>query len=231
MENKITKLDPIFNPNNPGVQYFGISGGTGNTILINTIGLPLGSFYAYKQVYDQNGKLVDNLFADLNRDGVINEKDEYQYKSVNPDYLFGASTNLRIKNFNAGFVLRASIGNYVYNNTFSSTGTARNIMNPIGYLNNGSTNLIASGVSGTGDKFFLSDYYIQNASFLRMDNAYVSYNVGKVFNAANLTVSANVQNVFVITKYQGLDPEIATGVDNNFYPRPRTYSLGLNLRF
>jgi iron complex outermembrane receptor protein len=99
-------------------------------------------------------------------------------------------------------------------------------------LNNGSTNLLESGVSGTGDKFFLSDYYIQNASFLRMDNAYVSYSVGKVFkNAANLTINANVQNVFIITKYQGLDPEISSGVDNNFYPRPRTYSLGLNLRF
>jgi iron complex outermembrane receptor protein len=232
MENKITQLDPIFNPNKPGNPYYGISGGTGNTILINTVGLPQGSFYVYKQVYDANGKPIDNLFADLNRDGVINEKDLYQYKNVNPAYLFGASTNVRVDKFNVGFVLRASIDNYVYNNTFSGSGTARNIMNPIGYLNNGSTNLLESGVSGTGDKFFLSDYYIQNASFLRMDNAYVSYSVGKVFkNAANLTINANVQNVFIITKYQGLDPEISSGVDNNFYPRPRTYSLGLNLRF
>jgi iron complex outermembrane receptor protein len=232
MENKITQLDPIFNPNKPGNPYYGISGGTGNTILINTVGLPQGSFYVYKQVYDANGKPIDNLFADLNRDGVINEKDLYQYKNINPAYLFGASTNVRVDKFNVGFVLRASIDNYVYNNTFSGSGTARNIMNPIGYLNNGSTNLLESGVSGTGDKFFLSDYYIQNASFLRMDNAYVSYSVGKVFNnAANLTINANVQNVFIITKYQGLDPEISSGVDNNFYPRPRTYSLGLNLRF
>lgn len=232
MENKITKLDPIFNPNKPGNPYYGISGGTGNTILINTVGLPQGSFYVYKQVYDQNGKLIDNLFADLNRDGVINNSDLYQYKDVNPDYLFGASTNLRVDKFNIGCVLRASVGNYMYNNTFSSSGTARNIMNPIGYINNGSANLLESGVSGTGDKFFLSDYYVQNASFLRMDNAYISYNVGKVFNnTANLSINANVQNVFVVTKYQGLDPEIASGVDNNFYPRPRIYSLGLNVRF
>lgn len=232
MENKITKLDPIFNPNKPGNPYYGIVGGTGNTILINTVGLPQGSFYVYKQVYDANGKLVDNLFADLNRDGVINNNDLYQYKNVNPDYLFGASTNLKIDKFNIGCVLRASVGNYMYNNTFSSTGTARNIMNPIGYINNGSASLLESGVSGTGDKFFLSDYYIQNASFLRMDNAYISYSVGKIFNnTANLTINANVQNVFVVTKYQGLDPEIASGVDNNFYPRPRIYSLGLNVRF
>lgn len=232
MENKITQLDPIFNPNKPGNSFQGITGGTGNTILINTVGLPQGSFYVYKQVYDQNGKLIDNLFADLNRDGAINEKDLYQYKNINPDYLFGASTNVRIDKFNVGFVLRASVGNYVYNNTFSGSGTERNIMNPIGYLNNGSANLLESGVSGTGDKFFLSDYYVQNASFLKMDNAYISYTVGKVFNnAANLTINANVQNVFTITKYEGLDPEISNGVDNNFYPRPRTYSLGLNLRF
>lgn len=231
-ENKITNLTSVPNPNYPGNQYNGISGGTGNTILINTVGLPIGSFYVYKQVYDQSGKPIDGLFADLNRDGVINQKDLYQYKNINPNYLFGASTNVKINNFNVGFVMRASIGNYVYNNTFSSTGTVRNILNPIGYLNNGSTNLLESGISGSGDKFFLSDYYIQNASFLKMDNAYVNYLVGKVFNnSATLTLNANVQNVFVITKYTGLDPEISSGVDNNFYPRPRIYSLGLNLRF
>jgi iron complex outermembrane receptor protein len=232
MESKITQLDPIFNPNKPGNQYYGITGGTGNTILINTVGLPQGSFYVYQQVYDKNGKPIDGLFADLDRDGVITPKDLYQYKNVNPDYLFGASTNVRIKEFNVGFVFRASVGNYVYNNTFSSTGTQRNIMNPIGFINNGSTNLLESGVSGTGDKFFLSDYYVENASFLKMDNAYINYNLGKVFNnTANLTLNANVQNVFIITKYKGLDPEISSGVDNNFYPRPRIYSLGLNLRF
>jgi iron complex outermembrane receptor protein len=231
-ENKITNLTAVPNPNYPGNLYYGISGGTGNTILINTVGLPIGSFYVYKQVYDENGKPIDGLFADLNRDGVINQKDLYQYKNINPDYLFGASTNVKIDKFNVGFVMRASLGNYVYNNTFSSSGTVRNILNPIGYLNNGSTNVLESGVSGSGDKFFLSDYYIQNASFLRMDNAYVNYLVGKVFNnSATLTLNANVQNVFVVTNYTGLDPEISSGVDNNFYPRPRIYSVGLNLRF
>src|SRR5690242_5116667 len=231
-ENKITNLTAVPNPNFPGNTYYGISGGTGNTILINTVGLPVGSFYVYTQVYDQNGKLIDGLFADLNRDGVINQQDFYQYKNINPDYLFGASTNVKIDKFNVGFVMRASVGNYVYNNTFSSSGTVRNILNPIGYINNGSTNVLESGVSGSGDKFFLSDYYVQNASFLRMDNAYINYLVGKVLhNSATLSLNANVQNVFVITKYQGLDPEIASGVDNNFYPRPRIYSVGLNLRF
>ncbi|MEO9022292.1 MAG: SusC/RagA family TonB-linked outer membrane protein [Ginsengibacter sp.] len=231
-ENKITKLTTVPSPNYPGNQYQGISGGTGNTILINTVDLPRGSFYVYKQVYDQKGKPIDGLLDDLNRDGVINEKDKYQYKNIDPAYLFGASTNLRIKEFNVGFVLRASLENYVYNNTYSSTGTARNILNPINVLNNGSVNVLESGFSGNNDKYFLSDYYIENASFIRMDNAYVSYNLGRVFNnTADLSVSANVQNVFVITKYKGLDPEIANGVDNNFYPRPRVYSLGLRMRF
>jgi len=231
-ENKITNLTAIPNPNYPGNTYYGISGGTGNTILINSVGLPRGSFYVYKQVYDAKGQPIDGLFADLNRDGVINEKDLYQYKKIDPDYLFGASTNFNVNKFNVGFVLRASLGNYMFNNVNSSTGTQRNIFNPIGYLNNGSTNLLESKFSGSGDKFFLSDYYVQNASFLRMDNAYVSYNVGKILkNAARLTINANVQNVFVITKYKGLDPEVASGVDNNFYPRPRVYSLGLNLSF
>ncbi len=231
-ENKITNLTAVPNPNYAGNTYYGISGGTGNTILINSVGLPQGSFYVYKQVYDQQGQPIDGVFADLNRDGAINEKDKYQYKNVNPDYLFGASTNLNVKKFNLGFVLRASVNNYMFNNVYSSTGTQRNIFNPIGYLNNGSTNLLASKFSGSGDKFFLSDYYVQNASFLRMDNAYLSYNVGQVFNkSTRLTINANVQNVFVITKYTGLDPEISSGVDNNFYPRPRVYSLGLNLSF
>lgn len=231
-ENKITNLFAVANSQSPGNKYGGIAGGTGNSILINSVGLPRGSFYVYKQVYDANGKLVDNLFADLNRDGVINENDLYQYKSIDPDFLFGASTNLSIGKMAIGCVLRASVGNYVFNNTFSGTGIVRNIVNPIGILDNGSADVLVSGVSGSGDKYLLSDYYVENASFLKMDNAYLNYNVGNVFhNAATLIISANVQNVFIVTKYKGLDPEIASGIDNNFYPRPRIYTLGFNFRF
>ncbi len=128
--------------------------------------------------------------------------------------------------------MRANVGNYMYNNTFSGTGAIRNILNPLGYLSNGSTNVLETNFSGSGDKYFLSDYYIQNASFLRMDNAFIGYNFGTVLReAATLSLNFNVQNVFVVTNYKGLDPEINGGIDNNFYPRPRTYSLGLNLRF
>jgi TonB-linked SusC/RagA family outer membrane protein len=230
--NKITKLTISSDPNYAGNPYGGISGGVGNTILINSVGQPRGSFYVYKQVYDDNGKPIEGVFADLNRDGIINDKDLYNYKSADPQYLFGASSNISYKNWSAGFVLRANLGNYMYNNNFSSTGTTRHIINPLNYLNNGSINVLQSNFTGSGDKYFLSDYYIENASFLRMDNANISYNFGSVFrNLGTLVVIGNVQNVFVVTRYNGLDPEISGGIDNNFYPRPRTYSVGLSLHF
>lgn len=232
-KNKITKLTISDDPNFQGNRYGGISGGTGNTILVNSTGYNRGAFFVFKQVYDPTtGKPIDNLFDDLNRDGVINEKDLYQYKGADPEMFFGFSTNLTYKKFSAGFVMRASVGNYLYNNTASSSGTIRNLINPIGYINNGSSDVLYTNFSGNGTNYYLSDYYVQNASFLRMDNINFGYNVGKVFhNKANLRLSGNVQNVFTITKYKGLDPEQNGGIDNNFYPRPRTFVLGLNLEF
>ncbi len=231
-KNRITKLTISDDPNYAGARYGGISGGTGNTILIQSVGFQRGSYFVFKQVYDDAGKPIDGLFADLNRDGVVNERDLYQYKGNDPQLFFGASTNVTYKKWNAGFVLRANVGNYMYNNVASSSGTLRNFLNPIGYINNGSRDYLTTGFSGNGSNYYLSDYYVQNASFLRMDNINIGYNVGKVFNnKANLKINANVQNAFIITKYKGLDPEVNGGIDNNFYPRPRTFVLGLNLNF
>jgi hypothetical protein len=214
------------------MRFGGRSGGTGGTILINSVGHPRGAFYVYKQVYDKSGKPIDNLFEDLNRDGVINESDLYRYKSVNPDVFMGFSGNVAFKQWNVGFVARAVLGNYVYNNVASGTGTLRNIFDPLGYIANGSREVLISGFSGTGDRFYNSDYYVQNASFFRMDNINVGYNFGKVFNnKADLKFNAVMQNVFVITKYNGADPESNNGIDNNFYPRPRTLIMGINLDF
>lgn len=232
-ENKITKLTISDDPKYAGVLTGGISGGTGNTIQIQSVGYAKNSFYTFKQIYNPaTGKPIDNLFEDINRDGLINQNDLYQYKSPDPKAFFGFSTNLTVKKWTAGFVLRANVGNYLYNNVASSSGTLRNIMNPIGYINNGSADLLYTNFSGTGTNYYMSDYYVQNASFLRMDNLNVGYNVGKVFNKkATLRLNANVQNVFVITQYKGVDPEIYGGIDNNFYPRPRTFVFGLNLNF
>ena len=231
--NRITKLTFTEDPNYPGQRYGGISGGTGNSVLINSVGYNRGAFYVYQQVYDnKTGKPIENLFEDRDRDGVITDKDLYRYKSANPDVFLGFSSSLNYKRWNGGFVMRASLGNYMYNNVYSSTGIQRNIINPLNYLSNGSRNLLESGFTGSGQRFFQSDYYVQNASFLRMDNINIGYDIGKLFNEkATLRANANVQNVFVITRYKGADPEINGGIDNNFYPRPRTFVFGLNLDF
>ncbi|HMR93681.1 MAG TPA: SusC/RagA family protein, partial [Chitinophagaceae bacterium] len=144
---------------------------------------------------------------------------------------FGFSTNLTYKKWNAGLVMRANVGNYVYNNINSNIGI-RSVVFGNGFLGNGYSDLVNTNVSGARAGFSLSDYYVENASFLRMDNINIGYNVGSVFrNNATLRLNANVQNVFVVTKYKGLDPEIAGGVDNNFYPRPRIFVIGANLDF
>jgi iron complex outermembrane receptor protein len=186
----------------------------------------------YKQVYGEDGKPIENLFEDLNRDGLINVNDLYRYKAPDPDIFMGAYSNVSWKNWNAGFMLRGNFGNYMYNNRFSNTGVQRNIIDPLGFLANGSRNLLETNFTGNGDKYLLSDYYVENASFLRMDNINISYNAGNLISKnTNLRFGFNLQNVFTITNYKGLDPEVPGGIDNNFYPRPRTFALNINLDF
>jgi iron complex outermembrane receptor protein len=232
-KNTITNLTPFGGVGDPTFNLTGgISGGVNSKIQINEVGYPFHSFYVYQQVYDENLKPIDGLFVDRNGDGTININDLYAYKSPSPKVFFGISSNISYKKWNAGFVLRGNVDNYVYNNVWSTIGTQRNIFNPLGWLGNASTNFLETNFTGNGDKYLLSDYYIQNASFLKMDNANIGYDFGKVINGkANLRASFNVQNVFVVTKYKGIDPEIPNGIDNNFYPRPRTYVLGFNLGF
>ncbi|MBU2046399.1 MAG: SusC/RagA family TonB-linked outer membrane protein, partial [Bacteroidetes bacterium] len=232
-KNEITKLTNVQDPNYIGVQIGGISGGTGNTIQIHSTGYPRASYYVYQQVYDANGKPVQDVYVDRNGDNKITNADLYRYKNPDAKVLLGFSSNFNYKKVFGGFVLRGSIGNYIYNNVASSTGTQTAIFNSTtGILNNGSRDLLNTNFEGTGTTFYLSDYYVQNASFLRMDNLNAGYNFGRVIKGkANLSLNASVQNVFVVTKYKGIDPEIEGGIDNNFYPRPRTFSLGLNLNF
>jgi TonB-dependent starch-binding outer membrane protein SusC len=129
-------------------------------------------------------------------------------------------------------VVRANLGNYVYNNRFSNTGNQRNLIDPLGFLANGSRSVLETNFVGTSDRFFLSDYFVENASFLRMDNFNIGYNAGSLVGRnTTLRIGATVQNVFVITKYRGLDPEVSGGIDNNFYPRPRNFVVSANLNF
>jgi iron complex outermembrane receptor protein len=231
-ENKITNLTISPDPNYPGNKFGGISGGVGNTIMINSVGYNRGSFYVFQQVYDAAGKPIEGLFVDRNKDGVINDKDQYQYQSVDPKIFLGFTSNMTYKKWNAGFVVRANVGNYMYNNVYSTLGTFRAISSLATHNGNASRNILETGFTQNGVNQLMSDYYIQNASFLRVDNINIGYNAGKVFKGkANLRFNASIQNAFIITKYKGLDPEIGNGIDNNFYPRPRVFALGLNFDF
>ena len=229
---KITNLLKNQDPNFKGIPVGGISGGTGNNIQRHVVGYSPNTFFVFKQVYDKaTGNPIEGLYEDLNRDGIINESDRYLYKKPSPDVLFGINTQVTYGAFTLGLAAHGTIGNYAYNNYFSGSGVLRAVKNPLNFISNVSRNYLDTKFSNNQ---FVSDYYIENASFLRLDNINVGYNFGKVFNkAANLRVSASVQNVFVVTKYKGLDPEIASNeqIDNNIYPRPRVYSLGVNLDF
>jgi iron complex outermembrane receptor protein len=231
-KNKITKLTFTNDPTFPGNLVGGIAGGVGSTAQIQSVGYPKNSFYVYQQIYDKSGKPIESLFEDRNRDGVINVDDLYRYKSPDPKAFLGAYSNVNWHKWSAGFSMRANIGNYMYNNRFSNTGVQRNIIDPLGFLANGSRNLLETNFTGNGDQYLLSDYYVENASFLRMDYINVGYNAGSLINRhTNLRIGANVQNVFTVTKYKGVDPEVPGGIDNNFYPRPRIFSLSLGLDF
>jgi len=233
--NKITNLAAIPGANESIIPTGGISGGTGNNAQVLEVGLAKGTFYLYQQVYGTNGKPLDGVFVDQNGDGQINNQDLVAEHNSEPQEYFGLNSEFRYKQWNIGFSARAELGNYVYNNVASATGIERNIINPLGILNNGSTDVLTSGLTGNGSLDLLSDYYLQNASFFRMDDAHLGYNFGKVFkHTGDLKISGDVQNVFIITDYKGVDPEIPTngavgGIDNNFYPRPRTFVVGLNL--
>ena len=186
-------------------------------------------FYVYHQLYDsETGKPIEGAYADLNGDGEINDGDLYRYHSPAPKYIMGLSTSLRYKQLILGMSFRANIDNYVYNGMGMSTGAWETVSYNNSQLNNLNASFLKTGFK---TRQYLSDYYVENASFLKLDNLSLSYNVGKINKWASLTVSAMVQNVFTITGYSGTDPEVPNGMDNSFYPRPRTYSVSLGLQF
>ena len=225
---KITNLllnpDPSFKGNPVG----GISGGTGNTIQIHSVGHRPNTFYVRKQVYNANGKPIEGLYEDLNRDGVINDNDLYRYQAPDPRMFLGLFSNLSVGKWSGGFVARINLGNYIYNNLESNNGVLRQVMNPLGWIGNASADYLRTGFANNQ---YFSDYYIQNASFFRMDNINIGYDAGEVFKNIRMRLYGNVQNAFVITKYTGLDPEVNGGIDNQMYPRPRTFVFGVNLDF
>jgi iron complex outermembrane receptor protein len=229
---QITQLTLNDSPDYAGVATGGISGGTGHTVQMHSVGHVPGSFYLYKQLYYPNGLPIEGAFADLNGDGVINELDRYFVQTPEPDIILGFNTSLRYKSWSFATSLRANIGNYVYNNVYSDLGNFSQVFNPNNFLMN-----TVNDIKNTQfyNRNLLSDYYLSNASFLKMDYFQIAYDFGRIANMLNLTVNFSIQNVFTITKYKGVDPEVVgkfdAGIDGNFYPNPRIFSLGLNLNF
>jgi TonB-linked SusC/RagA family outer membrane protein len=226
-KNKITQLNSIVDTTSPGYPVGGIAGGTGNTVQINSVGYPANSFYLYKQVYNQSGIPIEGVYADVNHNGGTNLF--YRYKSPNPTSSIGFSSQFGYKDWDLSFAMHGDFGNYMYNNVKANLGTYSSISNPNQYIGNASTDYLHTGFQNAQ---YYSDYYVENASFVRMDNITLGYNVGKIIQKkVNLRLNAIVQNVFVITKYTGLDPEVPGGIDNNIYPKPRIYSFGINLDY
>ncbi len=232
-ENKITKLTM-----GSGEGYYvetgdKISRGNNTKIQAHVVGYPANSFYVYQQVYDKEGKPIENLFVDRNGDGKVNESDRYLYKKPAADVLMGLTSRFNYKNWDLGFSLRASLNNYIYNDVLSGNAdvSETGIWATSGFFTNRPVKNLELNYSGKGDYYF-SDYFVQNASFLRCDNITLGYSFKNLFGA-NLRGRAflTAQNVFVISGYDGLDPENNKGIDRDLYPRPFVGIFGLNLTF
>ena len=211
--------------------YLGSAPGTGGTSQIYRPGYTPNSFYVYKQLYDTAGKPIEGAFADLNGDGIITGNDRYIYKNPDPDVTFGFASSMNYKNLDFSFNLRASVGNRIYNQV--NAGNAQLVALTSGTVaSNVPTQILETGFNTLSDKIGLSDLYIENGSFLRMDNVSLGYTFPKWLEGkASLRLFTGVQNAFVLTNYSGLDPEITGGVDNTIYPRQRSFLFGANVKF
>ncbi|WP_010136928.1 SusC/RagA family TonB-linked outer membrane protein [Ochrovirga pacifica] len=219
-DNEITRL--------PDQQFTGdISGGTGNKIQTHVQGYAPFNYLVFEQLYDTNGRPIEGAYVDRDGNGVLNDKDMYMHKDPYADVTMGFNTNITYKNFDFNMVTRASIGNYVYNNVASSIGFS-DMLTDNAILNN-----IHKSYEQTGfQKINLfSDHYIEEASFFKIDNVVLGYTLPDFYKETSVRVYGSVQNVLTITDYSGLDPEVNLGIDNNVYPRPRTFVLGLNVNF
>jgi iron complex outermembrane receptor protein len=220
-----------------GADYFvetgGISAGTGGTIQGHAVGHPVSAFRVFQQVYDEAGNPIENTFVDRNGNGYIDDNDKYYYYKPAPDVTMGFSSKLQYKNWDLGFNLRASLGNYVYNDNFSGQqNVGQGAIYTLAYLVNRPLDDVKLGFRSPLTNQYYSDYFVQNASFLKLDNITLGYNFATLFGAKiSGRIYGTVQNVLTITKYDGIDPEVASGIDNNIYPRPFTTVLGLNLNF
>ena len=230
-KNRITKLTAS-DDNATGVETGGISGGTGNNVQMHQVGYPMRTFYLYQQVYDTAGNPVNGVYVDRNKDGQITADDKYLGHKPDADVTIGFNTSFSYKNWTAALSGHAAIGNWVYNNVASDTEMLADL-----WTNSFIGNRVASATKSMFSQAqYLSDYYLENASFLKLDNFTVGYTFPKLFNVtqdrpASLNIFGTVQNICTLTKYSGIDPEVFGGIDGALYPRPRTYVVGLKFNF
>lgn len=226
---KITKLTATEDTTYLGVETGGISGGEGNNIQMHSVGYSPNTFFVYEQVYDNEGKPIEGLYVDRNGDGAITTDDKYYSENPAADIFLGFSSKLTYKNFDFSFSGRANFNNYVYNNVSSNTGIYVNTFHPTYYLLNLNSSVLDNNFE---EAQYFSDHYIENASFMKIDNVSLGYTFNEIMQGRiNMNISVTMQNVYTLTKYSGLDPEISYGIDNNIYPRPRVFLLGINLTF
>ena len=232
--NRITDLNGVSDTGDPVPTGDNID--NVNKVLAYQTGYAANSFYVYEQMYDKSGKPIEGAVVDRNGDGVISNADKYLYKQVAAPVTMGFSTRVEWKNFDLGFSLRASLGNYVFNNFEQGKRlkTTSSVWCQNAYLANRPVNTLGWDSDALESK--LSDYFVQNASFLKMDNITLGYSFNRLFKSGSWKgisgrVYASCSNVFTITNYKGIDPEVYNGIDNNIYPRPITFQFGLNLTF
>lgn len=236
--NEIIAIDRL---ENAGILTGGISGGVGNQVQILEVGQPAYSFYLFEQKYGADGSpLVDgvdhnddgvvnlaDIYADLNQDGIVNDLDKRPVGQPQPNLILGLTNNLNYENFDLSFTMRANLGNSMYNNNASSRGFYNILTNQPGVVPNLHTSVLLTNFAGPQ---YFSDYYLEDASFLRLDNLTLGYTFGNLSDRMNLRVYGTAENVFVLTEYSGLDPE-GFGIDNKPYPRSRRFVFGVNLGF
>lgn len=211
-----------------------ISGGSGNKILINAVGEAPNSFFVFEQLYDANQRPIQGAYVDRNKDGKISDDDRYKFHKPTADYTFGLTTALNYKNLDFSMNWRASLGNYIFDNVNSNNGYSDAALRRQTDLANITTDYLNTGFTfeDNGTQRYLSNYYIKDASFIKLDNIVVGYTFDKtLLKAASMRFSFGVQNVLTLTKYDGIDPEKFNGIDGAVYPRARTFLFGVNANF
>ncbi|HUR30555.1 MAG TPA: TonB-dependent receptor, partial [Saprospiraceae bacterium] len=228
-QSEITKLTLGDDPDYAGVLTGSIAGGVGSNIQIHSVGYEPYSFYVYEQMYDENGQILENMFVDRNNDGIVNSLDKYRLGSPAADYTLGLTSRLEIGNFDFSLGARASLGNYVYNNLQTDMGYLNRVYGTTNILWNVNQSAVDNNVLNQAPLTF-SDHFVKKADFMKVDHITLGYNFYEVVGDL-LRIYVTAQNLFVLSSYDGLDPEIFNGIDRNTYPRPRTFVFGLNIEF